>query len=318
MESSAGDKIIAQLSEADRAALQGRSGEQERDIYVFFSFDLVGSTKFKTDEQEKWPYVIFKFYELTYNELKNKIPRVAVWKYLGDEVLLYISLHAFGSDHEIYKIPENVFSVQSSVSKVLQALFPGEKLRIDIKSTIWIAGTVMLRSEEFIPDKMPLAVGIYRNLKMKLSIGDQTQDDFIGPDMDTGFRVAKHAHKNMVVLSADFAYLLYRMKKPRRMKGIDGNMKIVSLEILKGVWDDKYYPIVWYCDDWKTAEKNFPYAAYKENTIVAEVLSGCTEPVSYLERIYDELDKTESADEFVDECEKIISLGDRKTVMLET
>lgn len=311
MESSAGNDIIAKLSAEDRAALQG-SSEQEKDIYVFFSFDLVGSTKFKVDHPFKWPYVTSQFYDLIHNELKKRIPQVCVWKYLGDEILLYASIHLFESDSELYRIPENVFSVQAEVSRSVQTLSDGKRLELDVKSTVWIAGALTMKPQDLHHDTETLNDSTYRNIRIQLPIGKQIHDDFLGPDMDAGFRVAKHAYQNKVVLSANLAYLLTRMKKPRRLKSIDSRMQIVALDRLKGVWDGKYYPIIWYCDNWKSANNDFSYAAHKENQLVENVLSGRTEPIDNLEKIFAELGKSESADDFVEECERINTRKNRE------
>ncbi len=312
MESSNGRKIIVKLSNEEMAALRKEGEESKKDIYVFFSFDLVGSTKFKVDYPFKWPYVTSQFYDLIHNELKKRIPQVYVWKYLGDEILLYASIHDFESDSDLYRVPENVFSVQTEVSRDIQTLFEGKKLELDVKSTVWIAGAVTMTPQNLLPDTETLNDSTYRNIRMKLPIGNQIQDDFLGPDMDTGFRVAKHAYQNKVVLSANLAYLLTRMKKPRRLKSIDSRMQIVALEPLKGVWNNKYYPIIWYCDSWKAASNGFSYAAHKDNKLVENVLSGRTETIDKLERIYEELGKSEPADDFVEECERVNSRSNRE------
>ena len=289
---------------------------QDRDVYIFFSFDLVGSTKFKTEESTKslWPHIIFRFYELIYNELKDKIPQIIVWKYLGDEVLLYVSIRDFESDSVIYTIPDIAFSVQLKVAKDIKDLF--NKNNLDIKSTIWIAGTQFVKPKEFNPAKISMEENNYKNLKMILNAGNSLQVDFLGPDMDIGFRVAEFAYHHKVVLSADFAYLLYRMKKPKRQKGIDEQMKIVSFEILKGVWNNQYYPIIWYYPNWKCVENDFFYAEYKENEIIDKILSNRIESINKLEKVYEEIGKLETIDGFIEECIKINSTSEKDTLVI--
>lgn len=274
----------------------------EKSIYIFFSFDLVGSTKFKTEENTKeiWSHVIFRFYEMIFTELKDKIPQVVVWKYLGDEVLLYVSIQDFESDSVIYSIPDIVFNVQGKVAKDIQEIVNTK--RLDIKSTIWIAGVQSVKSKGFNKNDIPKPEECYKNLRMLLNSGERLLTDFLGPDMDIGFRVSKFAYHHKVTVSADFAYLLFRMKKPKNMKNIDGKMKIVSFEILKGVWDNKHYPIIWYYPDWKCAEKDFLYADHKENEIVDRILMERIYAINELERVYEELEKTEYIESFIEEC----------------
>ena len=288
----------------------------EKDICIFFSFDLVGSTKFKTEENTKdiWPHVIFRFYELIYTELKDKIPQIIVWKYLGDEVLLYVSIQDFESESIIYSIPNITYITQVKVSKDIQNLF--KMKTVDIKSTVWIAGVQTEKSKNFEPGKISNFNECYKNLKMSLPLGDQLHVDFLGPDMDTGFRVAKFAYHHKVVLSSDFAYLLYRMKKPKKQKSIDDQLRIVSFEVLKGVWSNKFYPIIWYYPNWKCIENDFFYADHKENEIVDRILSNRFESINVLEKVYEELDKTEYIDNFVEECIKINSSNKKNAFVM--
>lgn len=316
MASSNGDeKLKLDLSKFD-IDFKSDDFKLDQDIYLFFSFDLVGSTKFKTEESTKdvWPHVIFRFYELIYTELKNKIPQITVWKYLGDEVLLYVSIRDFESESMIYTVPNIVFLVQLKVAKDIKELFNAKKL--DIKSTIWIAGTKSIKSKEFNPSNISVEDDNYKNLKMTLNAGNNLQIDFLGPDMDIGFRVAKFAYHHKVVLSADFAYLLYRMKKPKKQKGIDEQLKIVSFETLKGVWNNQYYPIIWYYPNWKCIENDFLYADHKENEIVDRILLNRIEPINKLEKVYEEIGKLEIIDGFIEECIKINSSCEKETLII--
>lgn len=287
----------------------------EKDICIFFSFDLVGSTKLKTIEKDNWASIIFKFYNLIYTELRNDISQIAVWKYVGDEILLYISLKDLSSE-TLYKIPKDIFDIQRKVSKKLNDSNDSieKNASIDIKSTIWIAGVKTVQSQKnnepfIITDK------IYRNLKVNLSIaGSSTVIDFLGTDIDTGFRVAKYAYHNKVILSSDFAYLLYCMEKPSELSKIDDKLKIVSYEQLKGIWDDKYYPIIWYYPNWKSAKNDFSYAEHKENYIVSNILSKRYLSITILDKIYNEIKEVDYIKDFIKECKQMLSYNEREIV----
>jgi hypothetical protein len=73
---------------------------------------------------------------------------------------------------------------------------------------------------------------------MKDSYGRDTLD-FIGPDVDIGFRIAKSSHKNIVLIDAKLAYVFSVL-----IPTFNKNSKIVLFEQLKGVWDQCHYPIV--------------------------------------------------------------------------
>lgn len=297
--------ILKDFTDSDVDILNGKNTSSNKEIYIFFSFDLVGSTKLKTKEPTCWPSVIFKFYELIYSELNRKIPQVVVWKYLGDEVLLYVSLDEIESDDIIYNIPDIVFNIQLKVSKDIKDVFYSANISeiLDIKSTLWIAGVKSIEPKPFTNKELLKDDNtIYKNMKMSLTTGNLLLTDFLGPDMDIGFRISKFAYHHKVTISADFAYLLFRMKKPKKTKNIDDKLKIVSFEILKGVWDNKYYPIIWYYPNWKCVEKDFLYADHKENDIVDRVLSNRIYPINELERIYDELKITDRIEDFIEKC----------------
>jgi len=288
-----------------------QSPSPEKNIYIFFSFDMVGSTKFKT-KNESWPFEISVFYYTVCEQLHCKIPKIKVWKYLGDEILLYVSIRDFDSPSEIYEIPKMVYGIQNDVAKKFQKYSSSPEL--NVKSTVWIAGIQTIDWEASLSDKN------YKNIRIPIKKPGEkkleedkleevkTEElpwDFLGPDMDIGFRVAKFAFHHKVVLSADFAYFLYSTK-PKNCE-IDDDLKIVSYEILKGVWNEQYYPIVWYYPYWDTAPYDFFYADHKKNDIVERVLSERIDDICKLEEVYDELGKTEEINEFVKECKKLLA-----------
>ena len=299
------------------------NSEKEKDICIFFSFDMVGSTKLKTKD-ENWPFVISLFYHTVYNELHREIPQIKGWKYLGDEILLYVSILDLGLDlnsrsSSLIKIPKMVYDIQLKVAETIQKDPFSPELKVpslselNVKSTIWIAGiqTIELREknlfEDYKLDKNYKNIIATIDMEAKGRTEDKTENgakdryDFLGPDMDIGFRIAQFAFHHKVVLSADFAYLLHKISKDKEDK-IDDNLRIVSYEILKGVWNEQYYPIIWYYPHWDTAPYGLFYADHKKNDIADRVLSGKIDPIKKLTQVYDDLGKTAEIDNFVDEC----------------
>jgi hypothetical protein len=68
--------------------------------------------------------------------------------------------------------------------------------------------------------------------------------DYLGPDIDAGFRISKYTHPGFVIASHNLAYFLGLHKSTHQIKG-----KIVGWEDLKGVWDTTPYPIIWIVDN---------------------------------------------------------------------
>ena len=57
------------------------------DVLLFFSFDIVNSTLYKTINNYQWVYTIDKILKLVKDKIKAKIPRAEVWRVLGDEIM---------------------------------------------------------------------------------------------------------------------------------------------------------------------------------------------------------------------------------------
>jgi hypothetical protein len=74
--------------------------EPEAGVYLFFSFDLVNSTQFKSAQPKIWPLAITRFYELIVSEMITRIAGATVWKFVGDEVLL---MKRVSADQDIFE-----------------------------------------------------------------------------------------------------------------------------------------------------------------------------------------------------------------------
>ena len=277
----------------------------DKEIYLFISFDLVDSTVFKTKIENKsiWQYVIFYFYD-TFNIAKTTIlKKMFVWKYIGDEIILCAKIDSID---ELQDIPKKAFELQNKISKEIQERF---KIKLDIKGALWLAPVVYYdrgQIEEF--NKNAKSKGsnriknnIYKNIKIILNNGLVPTYDFLGPDIDTGFRIAKYAYKNKIILSAEYAYLLLKQLDEAEKKKI----KIVSFEHLKGVWDDRAYPIIWYYNDWSNINDDFEYDEYKKNNIIRDIKN--RKDLSYLETVFKQLTKLDEIKKFLEECKTIKS-----------
>lgn len=71
-------------------------------VYLFFSFDLVNSTAFKTGYPKEWKKVFKRFYEITKEEMSKRYSWCAIWKYIGDEVLIYVKVYCID---DVYDSP---------------------------------------------------------------------------------------------------------------------------------------------------------------------------------------------------------------------
>lgn len=267
---------------------------KERDIqtafYVFFSFDLVNSTKYKSISRESWPIVISRFYELIADGLNKRVKNLQLWRYVGDELLLYKRLDSI---QDIYDcLPKAHYVLIDSINR-LHSEFPDTRTILSIKGTVWSA-----RASEVIPQDIEKIKKKEFKLEEKNIVvfqgvsASQSQSDFLGPDIDLGFRIAKHALRRRLVVSADLSYLLYKEARNITDK-IEDKLRIVSYESLKGIWGDRRYPIIWYEEDWSKVAESFFYDESFDSTLIQRIIEkkGQMQEVKELERIYENLDQ---------------------------
>jgi hypothetical protein len=276
-------------------------------LYVFWSFDLVNSTSFKDKYSDKWPEVFQHFYILTQKEVRNKFPKSKIWKYVGDEILFYCKIN---NKRDLFDIPSNTLEIIRTVIKALHNSYSFSKGFLDLKGVIWTASVTYipahsLNKKEQLND---FEIGVQKgempkNIIFSPKPGDSPSYDFLGPDIDLGFRIAKFSEKGKLVLSADLAYLLYKNRVEIENIYPDYNieeyLKIVSFEDLKGIWKGRKYPIIWYYDKWHEKENIFEYDERFTSPLVAKIFQQNFEllPISKLHKIYMDLNLTEKVNE---------------------
>lgn len=207
--------------------------------YVFISFDLVNSTAFKT-KCASWPQIFQKFYDLSIETMRERLPSAVMWKTIGDEVLFFLPLTSLD---QILEIPKNAFSVlETCIRRIQSEPLVGNEL--SLKGTIWIA---YVKDGEF--------KAVPENFLVKQNELSTVRLDFLGPDIDVGFRISKFAFHKKLVIDAKLAYLFYDSLPEVDKGALSQLFRIVSYEPLKGVWDGRRYPIVWFYKNWENAEK---------------------------------------------------------------
>ena len=70
--------------------------------------------------------------------------------------------------------------------------------------------------------------------------------DFLGRDIDEGFRMAKYAVKNKIIVSPLLAWLIWKKAQEDEdsKKIIDLNFKITAFISMKGVWRGRKVPVI--------------------------------------------------------------------------
>lgn len=294
--------------------------ESMEGIYIYISFDLTNSTLFKSRHRDLWPEFISSFYESVvkefglgkniiwternsfiteYSKAIQKTGGFHLWKLIGDEVLLY---HKVVSKDELY---DTILFIDSKrkvlVHKTIEAFLEkksfqaekrsnGEKKEstkeeeykrlfrqyFEIKTTVWIgscannASEVSLNKPNVIYDSMAL-------------VGDElNQIDFLGPDIDEGFRLCKYSEKKQMIVSPKLVYLLLlayeKAKNHDKLSVINLNFRIVNYAEMSGVWEQRLYPLIMFCqnqdgqsdslDLWK---KQFEYDSFETSFLYKNI-----------------------------------------------
>ncbi|WFU47310.1 hypothetical protein [Sinorhizobium terangae] len=245
------------------------------------SVDLVGSTAFKqanqrafkSDEKseaslaEPWFSPIAQFYKeierLFAREWQSYVdglaarlrwppgPAPELWKSAGDE-LLYVKVL---TDHRqaaacilCWKRTVEEYRVQ------LKKHYPS----LDLKCTAWIAGFPITNTEvvfsksvdagEIPDDDDPLYVNLDLLHRYYLNSKDPNlTKDFIGPSVDTGFRLCGLSSPRKFVISVDLALMIVHAirARPPGAEEISIVLHYQGRVHLKGVLGGKSYPVFW-------------------------------------------------------------------------
>jgi len=168
------------------------------------------------------------------------------WKSIGDEVLFVKVL----SDHR--QVATTLRCWFRAVER-MRSFLKNENASLDVKCTAWVAG-FPYRNREVVIGRYPSEDGrrvenYYQesgNLLNSIYTKKNSSGlsvDYIGPSIDTGFRLTGFSSSKKMVISVDIAYLI-------SMTSFDGEVERIDLNYegshpLKGVMGGASYPVFW-------------------------------------------------------------------------
>lgn len=213
-------------------------------IHLFFSFDIVNSTMYKNNTFF-WPIVITELLESIRKrvEMTPELAGTILWRVIGDEMIFVM---AISRQEQLCECVRSIFEITQRISIALksgrffscienQAINRREleQLRINtplsIKTAAWIASISNENNNAFDCIKTTY----------KASNLNQEIVEFLGSDIDTGFRLKKYTQDRRVTVSYELACLL---------ENEQSKLFIVDYTRFKGVWNGGLYPIIWYYD----------------------------------------------------------------------
>lgn len=109
--------------------------------------------------------------------------------------------------------------------------------------------------------------------------------EFLGNDIDTGFRVKENTQERRLTISYELAYILSRNTDYLK------NIHIITYKRLKGVWQNRLYPIIWYYDEkyleGMSFENSFYYDERENNELVKSYFENRINSILIQEMYYD-------------------------------
>lgn len=246
-------------------------------LRLFLSVDMVGSTDFKAssgaeDEGKpypKWvpllkhfyaslPFLIKEKYEANHKpyfseeECKNDYPHV--WKYLGDEILF--SVYVRNLTHLTLCL-DAFFQALDEYGNYLERYEP----KVDVKGCGWVAHfpvpNVTIANLPFgetsSTDETTFDKDTHYNKGHNQDYITEEQEkaadqkphlyDFLGKDIDTGFRISKFAAPDLFAMTVELAWLLAESVH-RKLMHKEIKFSFHNFQSLKGVIGGRDYPVI--------------------------------------------------------------------------
>ncbi|MHB9781949.1 hypothetical protein ACXM1Q_004290 [Streptococcus sp. 10F2] len=267
--------------------------EQKDFVYLFCSFDIVNSTYLKSINS-RWAELFNYFYDKSQNKLSEY--GFEFWKYIGDEVLFYKKLNSEDLN-TLYSIPYDLFKSMQAIQSYIHSEFQDTKMYIALKGTLWISKVL-----ETNLDDLTNFETVNKNIQIKkipnLTYSEYPYEfiDFLGPDIDLGFRISKLAIRNQLLVSAEFVQIQNILSRsPHSIpeaKAYLSHYRSIGNKQLKGIWHERDYPLIMYHPNWSEDvfeydEKNYSLENLKEDV------------ANYLDRVFKSLGKYEELSEYV-------------------
>lgn len=199
-----------------------------------------------------------------------------LWRTIGDEVVFTYKVRDINN---IYQCVDEVSrALEEYNAKIEKNEWPTDisnhNHNLSLKSTMWIAH--LSKSNNY-SENLYITYQLSKDNIAKFL-------DYVGPDIDTGFRISKKTAPKRLAISLELALLMienseyiFKQQQETNQMNIAKNyiqedilnkLIIVSMELLNGVWNGRKYPIIWYHnvinDDFF---KTFPYDVMTTDTI---------------------------------------------------
>lgn len=246
---------------------QGNEEKGSRTVELFFSFDIVNSSSYKDVNFYGWQEVLISLLTLLQRNVAKEIPDAQLWRVLGDEVIFFVTISDID---EIYQSVDSIYAVLVNANRTLKdgSFFETLDKRqrgvgtlkcnniLAVQSAAWLAIVSNGKEDDFQP---------YDNIFKKYENSNgQSINEFLGQDIDIGFRIKKKTQDRRLTVSLELAKIL--SDKTEYLS----RLHIITYKSLKGVWKDRLYPIIWYHDEIISGE-NFEDSFYYDEIFYSQL-----------------------------------------------
>jgi hypothetical protein len=201
-------------------------------VALFMSADLAGSTAFKSQAQgDADSPVWLEAFEAFFREvplimmgqiaaafaMEDEVPHAGVWKVIGDEII-FMAHPKTPREAQLLTV-----AFYRTVVNYDRKIF--ERWPLRIKGCCW-AAQVSHRNREI---EIPEMLG---------ADADQVYVDYLGPDVDVGFRLASCGGRGQLIVSSNLVQLLASLEEPEGIR-----FHYIGRKVLKGVYSGRPYPL---------------------------------------------------------------------------
>jgi len=264
-----------------------KTGRAPEEYHVFCSFDLVNSTALKA-KNKTWPVIISSFSDFVIDAVSKRVKDLAPWKFLGDEVVFTQQIRRF---QDLPDLLPKIYDTLRFVIGRIHETFPEARGLVSVRATAWGAFCLngvgdLEQTSKKVADQPDRNIRIGRRKGGELK--ELVEPDFMGPSIDEGFRLQRFAPRGRLAVSAELAYFV--SQGGGKARKIAKCLRIVSFEVLKGIWSERRYPIVWYDENWDKLLKTFCYDERYTDPLVEKLLKdGPPHHISELKKVFSDL-----------------------------
>ncbi len=204
------------------------------------SVDIVGSTALK-QRNDSWQDIISSFFnearEFVKDSSLNKPSGFKDWKFLGDEVVFRAHIT---SKSDIEKLSEDAYKILMHLAEHVET----KDIGLSAKGTVWIVP---------VDNKQNIFI---------------SGEDYLGIHVDTGFRIAKaFSQQKQLALSFEIVYFIHKFH------GHLERIFFLGYKELKGVWNQRLYPVFWYINETKNIKTKIPYDLPERCKLTRELIT---------------------------------------------